>query len=436
MSKGLGAFTPVKPLIPKSIIPKQYKEPNFIKTLPFATALCGERSEETSRAFILRIAPRTSQHEGRDAETIRNIVKKSNTEILNIVTKMILNKLQKNKEIKVDFAKDILDIINIKYRSKVSWDEILEKLFEKKVILIKDYLYLDNIEAEKYHEKVKKEINEIEGNENTEIIDEDNNLEDIDEEIEQQKTNPIKVKIHSIFSQRINRYQIEEIIKSKIPKSFPLFKPKEVIQNIVLKYRTIYKIYYNLYDTEENFKKMHCYIDSVTGEFMHFLGSNLKESKGFSIINQLNDDDLEILYILQKQQTLFSIAKEFNKSEQDIETQFIKKFQDLEIIKTTIKNNRDTFILSKNFDVPFNAGNQLLKSMDELPQKKEETEFLEPIRYSTTQTQEKLRLLWGDLEFISLEEIYLPVWQTSLLNKQNKERIIKIEALLGKKMDD
>jgi hypothetical protein len=52
-----------------TIIPMQYKRSNFIKTMPIGVGMVADRSEETSRAFVMRIRPRMSQHEGREAET-------------------------------------------------------------------------------------------------------------------------------------------------------------------------------------------------------------------------------------------------------------------------------------------------------------------------------------------------------------------------------
>ena len=415
-----------------AIIPKQYKEPNFIKTLPFATALCGERSEETSRAFILRAAPRTSQHEGRDAETIREIPKKSKTEVLNLATNMIYKKLDKSKEMKVNYAKDILDVVNIKYRAQVLWDDVLEKLFEKDVILDNDLLYINEEEIEKVHSKVKAEIKKIESDsDEIESEEEEESLEGIEEELDEQKIPPTRVKMHSTLPLRVNRYKVEDITKSNIPRSLPFFKPKEVIQNIILKHRTLYKIDYNLYDKQDSFKRMHCYVDSVTGEFIHFRGSDFKESKGLSLVGNLEEHDLEILYVLKKQQTLFNLARELDMDEKDIEAQYINKFKEMEIIDIVIKNNREVYKLSKNFDIPFNAQHKLLNSLDELPLKKEETEFVEQVVHPPAQIQEFLNKLWGDLEFVSLEEMFWPIWYVSLIDKHNNERILKIDGVVG-----
>lgn len=48
-----------------TILPKEYSG-NFLKRLPVGVAVLGDRSDTTSRAFVVRIRPRLSQHEGRE----------------------------------------------------------------------------------------------------------------------------------------------------------------------------------------------------------------------------------------------------------------------------------------------------------------------------------------------------------------------------------
>ncbi|MDD3178465.1 MAG: hypothetical protein PHR26_03010, partial [Candidatus ainarchaeum sp.] len=411
-----------------AIIPKQYKEPNFIKTLPFATALCGERSEETSRAFILRAGPRSSQHEGRDAETIRDIPKKSNNEILDICVSMIYNKLEKSKELKINFVKDIVDVVNVKYKSNILWDDVLDKLIFKNVFVDSEYIYLKKDVSDKEHELIKKDIRILEddfeedsilnnskySSEDIDDLDISNNDNlSIDKEVDGNvllKQNlSSRVKFQNIISSRISRYKIEDIVKSKIKKNI-LFKPKEIILDIVLKYRPIYKINYNLFDQENNFKAAHCYIDSVTGEFIHFINSKLKESKGFSLLEKLESDDLDILYLLQKQQTLFSLSQELGLDQDYISKKYISKFENLSIIDISKNNNISIFKLSKDFDVPFNPTHKILYSLDDLSLRKEIVEFFETIVYPIDIVKDNLNKLWWNLEIISIEEIFWPIW--------------------------
>lgn len=409
-----------------AIIPKQYKEPNFIKTLPFATALVGDRSEETSRAFILRAAPRRSQHEGRDAETIREIPKKNNSEVLEIAFKMVYEKLEKTKEIKVNFAKDILDVINIKYRSEVYWDLLLEKLLSKGVIYKEPLLFLNKNFLDKENEvSIIKEPLEKE---------EEDNFEEISHDVENIKPVITKVKTRTTILERINKQKIDEISKEKIKKNLLFFKSKESIQSAVLKYRAIYKITFNIFDNEDSFKTNVCYIDSQTGEFIHFVNGEFKISSGLSIIDKLNEQDLELLYLLQKQQTLFSLKQETNFSESDIKNS-VSLFKELNLINANQNSKIEVYKLnSKKFDIPFNPTLKILSSLDVLPLRKQDVEFLEEGGYSLKSSQENLLKLWGDIEFISVEEIYWPIWNITYVQDLQVTRVLKIDAVTGKEM--
>src|SRR3989338_6331995 len=57
-----------------TIVPTKYRKPNFLKTIPIGIGLCADRQEETSRAFAMKIRPRMSQHEGREAETVERAI--------------------------------------------------------------------------------------------------------------------------------------------------------------------------------------------------------------------------------------------------------------------------------------------------------------------------------------------------------------------------
>ncbi len=48
-----------------TVLPKEYTGV-FVKRLPIGVALVGDRADTTSRAFLLRVRPRRSQHEGRE----------------------------------------------------------------------------------------------------------------------------------------------------------------------------------------------------------------------------------------------------------------------------------------------------------------------------------------------------------------------------------
>lgn len=403
-----------------AIIPNEYKDPNFIKTLPFATALVGDRSEETSRAFILRVAPRASQHEGRDMETIRDIKKLSNSQVLNIAYKLIYEKLEKNGSLKLSVAQDILDVVNSKYKTNVLFEDVLEKLLANDVVLIKNVLSF-------------KTQNSVKNIDSQNVDAEETFEEPLDNKEEIVQHVLLKENIKYCLPLRINNYEIQNIAKASISKGL-FFQSKEKIKDIVLKYRLIYKISYNLYLDNDQFKRMTCYIDSVTGEFIHFLGIHFKESKGFPLISEFSDKDLDILYLLKSPQPISVLEKKLNLSESDIIAS-IDLFKSKNILVVSQKNKVNYFKVNEDvFDIPFDAQHKLLMTLDGLPLKKENVADVEQIVFDINKIKELLIKLWGDIEFVSFEEIYWPLWNIFLTNKSNTEKVIVIDGVLGQKI--
>ncbi len=54
-----------------SSVEKEMEDISFIRTLPMGVALVGDREESSSRAFLARIRPRMSQHEGRSGAAVK-----------------------------------------------------------------------------------------------------------------------------------------------------------------------------------------------------------------------------------------------------------------------------------------------------------------------------------------------------------------------------
>ena len=66
--------------------------------------------------------------------------------------------------------------------------------------------------------------------------------------------------------------------------------------------------------------------------------------------------------------------------------------------------------------------------------KKENVADVEQIVFDINKIKELLIKLWGDIEFVSFEEIYWPLWNIFLTNKSNNEKVIVIDGVLGQKI--
>ena len=413
-----------------AIIPGEYKNPNFIKTLPVGVALIGDRGEETSRAFIIKIKPRLSQHEGRDAETIRTVVKKDFDEVLSIVLDLIEKKLLKVKQLKVSDAKDILDIINIKYKSNVNYKQLRIPLLEKNIIEREEYLFFNTEKITKQKAEIPKEEQDA----ITDVLNEYESNEDLSEErenldsavlIDKVKTLPVRI--------------TKEIAENKSQRGILKFLNKKKIKSSFLEYRKIYKINYNYFDENEHFAELVAYLDSVTGEFLHFdKNCYFKHSTGLPLVKDLGENELLILQTLKEPKTLQEIAKELE-APQDLLKKDLISLVDSGICDVKVINQEEYFlIITKKIDIPYDPLLKIISSLSELPLKSEENileEAIESENYTKEDFETMLSKLWKTIEITEVSNIFWPIWNIVFENTQKDSfPALKIDAVLGQKI--
>ena len=410
-----------------AIIPERYKDPNFIKTIPVGVALTGDRGEETKRAFILKIKPRLSQHEGRDAETIREVPKLSKKEIINFSSDMIYKKLLSSKTLKTSDAKDILDVINSKYNSEITFDELLVSL-SKMGIIEKEKILLF---AEK---KQKTEISKEEIQNINQAIEYSNQVEE-SEQLETPITpETLEPETVPILPSRISK-EIAINISSRTNKRKLLFlKEEEFISEIKLFYREIYKINFNIFDDEENYTKSCCYVDSVTGEFLHYDGI-FKESTGLDIVDDISTDDIVLLDNLERWITPKELSLDLKASEQEVKEDLIS-LVNKDLVEVSIIKQEEKFRIKRGIDLPFSPRYTILSSVDNLPLRKQlisKTDIDKDI--SEEEIIKRLEKLWQNIEIENLEKIYWPIWDITSRDKRANDRTILVDAVLGQIID-
>ena len=415
-----------------AIIPESYKDPNFIKTLPVGVALTGDRGEETKRAFILKIKPRLSQHEGRDAETIREVPTLSKKEIINFCSDMIYKKLLSSKTLKTSDAKDILDIINSKYNSEIVFDEILVSLSKMGISEKNNVLFFENKSKKEKTEISKDEILTI-----NQAIEKSNELSENPEIQEEALLNPEEMTPDSlpVIPSRISRDIAINIANSTNKKRFLFLREEEIISQVKMIYRKIYKINYNIFDEDENYKASTCFIDSVSGEFLHFDGRNFKESNGFKLVEELSVDDLVLLdniFAWKTPQELSEVLEiDAREIKQDLISLVDRNLADVDII-----NKKESFRIKRRIDLPFHPRYDILTSINHLPLKKQlisksdiQEEISEEIIVS------RLEKLWPDIEITEITEIFWPLWEIISKDKRANERAIIVDGVIGQIID-
>ncbi len=112
-----------------TVVPKEYEKTNFIRSLPIGIALVGDRSDETSRAFCVKIRPRFSQHEGREVDLIEE--KLSPEKLEEVITGLVVKRLEKLGKLSLVKLEEIVDTMNLKYDAKIKSDKILERVLDE-----------------------------------------------------------------------------------------------------------------------------------------------------------------------------------------------------------------------------------------------------------------------------------------------------------------
>ncbi|MBI4210989.1 MAG: DUF87 domain-containing protein [Candidatus Diapherotrites archaeon] len=444
-----------------TIIPRQYRALNFIKTLPVGVALTGDRREETSRAFVMGIRPRKSQHEGRDAETTQMTETFDDAQVLSIAAEMLLRDVKAHKAIDIDKARLAVDTLNLKYRGNVDFARVLRELEGEGVVAGKNSLMLEGTEEQEA------------GPEGTEKVGEEEEEGTLDDEAEEERRAlgmdkeglvPIKRKpteesgsgqgrMESVaeearrgaeslellaLPQRIEEEQARRIIDGVRKKGFlGIIGQAERIESVKVKYMPIWHVKFDSMTQRKEFIARECFINSMTGEFVHFKAGNFIESRGLGRMNELNDEEIAIVKLLQKREMT---AEEIMGSTGLEEARVLRTMQKL-AENGTVQNITDTrsgrkaYRMKEKLDLPPHERHEMLGSLASLPFVRTEALSVEKEAFTKEQAAEALRRLWGNVIVKRVEPLYKPVWHV-VLSLDAKEREVLIDAVNGKVMKE
>ena len=406
-----------------TIIPKKYRAPNFIKTLPVGVAVTGDRREETSRAFVMGIRPRKSQHEGRDAETTRSTEKLDEEQVQAMAVEILMQDVKKEESIDMEKAELALETLNIKYDSNVEINDVLDEL-EKKGLVITD----EAIMAEGYtQEEAVDELSEEDEKEDEEEEDEEGDDEEEDKG-EAETTELLSLPIR--ISNEQARRQVEKIRKKKL---FGLLGNAERIESIQTKFFPIWRIKFDVRTKGKEFISRECFINSKSGEFMHFQGGAFIESKGLSYLNEMNEEEINVLKSIQQRELLIEEIMAQTELDEAKARRVLKKLIEKNIVSkiSDKKSGKEVYWVKEKFDLPPNERHELLNSLGNLPFVKAQALSMEREDISKDEAAESLRKLWPSVVVNKVEILYKPVWHI-VLSEDAKEREILIDAVNGK----
>ncbi|MAG22137.1 MAG: hypothetical protein CL943_02425 [Candidatus Diapherotrites archaeon] len=401
-----------------TIIPRQYKNSNFVKTLPVGVALTGDRREETSRAFIMRVRPRMSQHEGREAETVERSMKLDKEQVLKLAIGMSWAKLEREGSLETTTINEALRSLNVKYKSNLQLTEILEQLEKKGALL-----------------NVKTSTLSLPGKEHEEAM-----VEEISGEVEKEIARESKAVLQPepiellAFPTRVSQANASKIANKLRKKKFlGLIGEEEAIERISLKHLPVYRIEFNVFRNKNTFNKGEVFIDSGSGEFIHFnpKDRNFFKSKGVPIITNLKDGEVRALFALGRDKREFAaITKEIGETDMIakklLESLVAKGIASKEKIAAT-----DFYALKKDIDLPKDPLHPLLRSLDRLPVSMEEALSIEMERFGKQNAVKVITKLWNKAIVKDVKDIYIPFYDIVLKKPNGKLRAVRIDATHG-----
>jgi hypothetical protein len=403
-----------------TIIPKRYKSSNFIKTLPVGVALTGDRREETSRAFIMRIRPRMSQHEGREAETVERSQRLGNEQVLKLAVGMAYAKLERAGTLETTVVNEALRSLNTKYKSNVQLSEIIGQL-EKKGALLNPKTSTLSLPGKEQEEAI---VEEISGEMEKEIAKESKAV---------LEPEPVELLAFPANLGKENALRVANKLRRR--KFLGFVGEEEAIEKIALKHLPIYRIQFNVFKTSNTFHSGEAFIDSGSGEFIHFneRSNSFLESKGLPLLNELKENEARALFALGKEKREFeAIAKDIGETGM-VARRLLENLVARGVASREKIAGTNFYSLKREIDLPREPLHPFLRSLERLPVSMEEALSLEMERFGKQKAIDAISKLWRGKKVVVKEvrDVYLPFYEALLRKPDGKIRVLRIEAVNG-----
>ncbi len=409
-----------------SIVPPKYKKTAFIRTLSVGTALTADRREETTRAFVMNIRPRMSQHEGRDAETSEAKEDINEEEVMQIASEMIWQKLSE-EELSMEKINMLVDTLNGKYQSKVMLSSVLDNLEERGAVIEAERVYI------KGKEKIEVEEEEIE-------TAEEKYEKEIEQGLKEQELNKGKTSVNEPvvsvkelnISLKIDEENARKIAeKNRKKKKLGLFGKEERVKGIVLNFEPLYKISLNDFDLKREFVSVDCFVNAITGELIHFNGKEFVESKGLNKANSLNKDESFMLRELMQKKSVKEILELNPEITEEKSKKIIFSLAEKEFLSKEKKDGRIQYSLNKKIDLPFTPRHKLISSVNNCSFTESAVNNAVKEKYSFEEINEMIKGFWSNSVIKKSQKLFKPVYYVTI-EEQGKERIMKIDGVTGK----
>ncbi len=362
-------------------VPSEYKEEEFFKDLPVGVALVGDRSEETDRAFPIKVRPRLSQHEGRETQSVELDEETDPEKVMGMVVDLSYQKLQETGEIPLSRIDEITDLMSRRYDIEIDSDKVVDKLTTEKNCNLVD----GKLQVPKFEEKQDLEV---------------------------------KGKEVKAFQPRIDEEKAEQIAnKKRKKKKLGLFGESEEIKNLELTYKVAYKVNYEK-KLSKGFKPLSIIVGNNYS--LYYTDGDLKQTDTLKQILDLNKNKVNTLQILKNAHNLSELTEKVDVTRQTVRN-YIKEFKEKNLIQETGDGRyQRTIDLPEDLDDPKFTG---IENRFTFHTVKENIE--------TEVDEDKLAQLpslYMDCNLDNVEPVLVPVWKV-IYARDGEERVHEIQAV-------
>ncbi|MEK6970301.1 MAG: DUF87 domain-containing protein, partial [archaeon] len=415
-----------------TIIPLRYKHPHFLKTLPVGTALVGDRREETNRAFVLKIRPRMSQHEGRDAETGERKREMNVEDAQRLAVELLVSTIEKEGVLEKETIENVIHALNQKYHSTIMLSSVLDALEGRGMIINpKD-------ESVGFPGEGKATHSPLEGEPITSEKQAEARVEELTHLVSPDAMEKEESRLQAFPITQSKEQIVQSLEKAARKKWLGLGKPAEQLQGIQLRYFPIWKVHYRQFTGKTSYTLRECFIDAEKGEFLHYINHQFVSSHGLDAVDGLTEGDFALLrYLSQKPgKTIPEMTRTFKAEEKTIK-KILVRLVDRKLIRVTNEEKTPKFYPDQRVDLPLMGDEKVLSSMQSITLTNVPSISEEKIRIPEEKVHGLLSQLWPDVSVNKVTPIYRPVFEATLVNtKTNEHRMVFLDGFTGKLLDE
>lgn len=399
-----------------SEIPNKLSDFRFIRSLSIGSAIIGDKEESTSRAFLISVRPRISQHEGRERQPVLDI----DPELMKENVKNLIIEKYKQKRT-LSEMEEIVKIANEEYKLRLSFEDIIEELRNEGAFEIKDEI--------KPKAELKSVILDIP------MIDDAPEIEQADDTFEVDLGElETSIDVHSFKIAPIVKGEIslEDIKKIAEKNKKRISLKSEEIKELSKIYYPLIRVFFDYMPKKGNYKSMSCIFDGITGELIIWDGK-MSRTRGFTELYRLKNEEKWLLYYLIERgtPTLEDAISETGLTNRKIHS-LLTSLESKGLVEYKSEGSSLTIRPKLKFKLVKGFEDKKLKKLDISFHNTEVSgRILDPL-ISKNDVVKGIGCL-GMAKIWKTEEVYLPYWLVIYRNSKGRERKEIFDIFKGKK---